>query len=164
VLSAIQRRLTTADRIRCVLDTRPRHRWRRLIIDMLSEARDGVASALELRYQRNVERRHGLPGGVRNRREQVPGSASTYRDVRYPQWTTIIELDGREAHPLDEKFRDYRRDNRATIAGDASLRYGWRDVAGDPCAVAAQVAVLLIARGWGGSPQPCGTACGLRRS
>jgi hypothetical protein len=164
VLSAIQRRLTTADRIRCVLDTRPRHRWRRLIIDMLSEARDGVASALELRYRRNVERRHRLPGGVRNRREQARGSARRYRDVRYPQWTTIIELDGQESHPTDERFRDYRRDNRATIAGDASLRYGWRDVVGDPCGVAAQVAVLLTARGWSGSPQPCSATCGLCRS
>jgi very-short-patch-repair endonuclease len=70
-----------------------------------------------------------------------------YRDVRYPQWKTIVELDGREAHPPDEKFRDLRRDNRAAIAGDASLRYGWRDVAGDPCAVAAQVALLLTNRG-----------------
>ncbi len=147
VLSAIQRRLTTADCIRSAIGARPRLRWRQLIIDILTEARDGVASALELRYRRNVERGHGLPGGVRNRREESPGRGSTYRDVRYPQWQTIVELDGREAHPPDEKFRDLRRDNRATIAGDASLRYGWRDVAGEPCAVAAQVAVLLIARG-----------------
>jgi very-short-patch-repair endonuclease len=164
VLSAIQRRLTTADRIQRVLATRTRHRWRRLLIDILSEARDGVASPLELRYRRNVERNHGLPSGVRNRREQFPGRASTYRDVRYPQWTTIVELDGQEAHPRDEKFRDMRRDNRTTMAGDAALRYGWRDVAGDPCAVAAQVAELLTARGWSGSPQPCGGKCGLSRS
>ena len=163
VLSAIQRRLTTADRIRYVLDSRARHRWRRLVIDILGEAREGVASPLELRYLQNVERRHGLPVGVRNRREQGPGGAGMYRDVRYPPWSIIVELDGTQAHPPDEKFRDLRRDNQATLVGDASLRYGWRDVAGDPCAVAAQVAVVLAARGWSGSPQPCGVACDLNR-
>jgi hypothetical protein len=164
VLSAIQRRLTTAARISCVLDNRPRHRWRRLIVDILSEARDGVASALELRYRQNVERRHGLPDGVRNRRERDASGGSIYRDVRYQQWSTIVELDGREAHPPDEKFRDLRRDNLATLLGEASLRYGWRDVVGEPCAVAAQVAVLLASRGWSGSPQPCGAACELSRT
>jgi hypothetical protein len=44
------------------------------------------------------------------------------------------------------------------------LRYGWRDVVGDPCGVAAQVAVLLTARGWSGTPQPCGATCWLRPS
>ena len=110
MLTAVQRRLTTAARIRSAIDARARHRWRRLIIDILSEARDGLASALELRYRRDVERRHGLSDGVRNRREQGPLGGSMYRDVRYSQWNTIVELDGREAHPPEKRFRDLRRE------------------------------------------------------
>ena len=57
---------------------------------------------------------------------------------------TFIELVGREAHPADEKVRDLRRDNcGSSQATQLSLRYGWRDVAGEFCAVTAQVAVLL---------------------
>ena len=40
-------------------------------------------------------------------------------------------------------FRDMRRDNSATTDGLATLRYGYRDVFGSPCEVAAQVAENL---------------------
>lgn len=159
VLSAIQRRLTTADRIRAAIDERSRHRWRQLLIEMLSEARDGVASPLELRYRRDVELRHQLPSGIRNRRDPVLGGGPKYRDVRYPAWQLIVELDGKQAHPLDQAFRDLRRDNLAVIDGDWTLRYGWRDVAGNLCAVAAQVALVLAGRGWQGRSMPCGPTC-----
>jgi hypothetical protein len=159
VLSAIQRRLTTANRIRTVIDARPRHRWRRLIIEMLIEAAAGVASPLELHYRRAVERRHGLPDGTRNRAERAPDGGRCYRDVRYPRWRLIVELDGREAHPAHRAFRDLRRDNWAAVGGDTALRYGWRDALGDPCAVAAQVAHVLAGQGWTGRAKPCGPAC-----
>ena len=159
VLSAIQRRLTTANRIRTAVDARSRHRWRELLIEMLGEARSGVASPLELRYRRDVELRHHLPHGIRNRGEAAPSGGTWYHDVRYPRWQLIVELDGKEAHPLDQAFRDLRRDNRAVVGGDTTLRYGWRDVAGDPCAVATQVALVLAGRRWEGQPRPCGPAC-----
>ena len=52
-----------------------RHRWRRLILDVLDETAEGVASPLELRYRRMVELPHRLPDGVRNLHE--PGSGVT---------------------------------------------------------------------------------------
>lgn len=159
VLSAIQRRLTTADRIITVINGRSRHRWRGLITDMLAEATAGVASPLELRYRRDVEIGHALPTGVRNHGERGPSGGTWYRDVRYPRWRVLIELDGREAHPTHTAFRDLRRDNWATVSGDATLRYGWRDIAGDPCAVAVQVALVLASRGWGGRLDSCHAQC-----
>ena len=161
VLSAIQRRLTTADRIRTAIDARSRHRWRRLILEVLGETRDGAASTLELRYRRDVELRHRLPTGIRNRREAAPTGGNWYRDVRYPSWRVIVELDGREAHPAHRAFRDLRRDNWAAVGGDTALRYGWRDVAGSPCAVAEQVALVLAGHGWTGRASPCGLGCEL---
>jgi len=161
VLRAIQRRLTTADRLRRALQARQRHRWRRLVIEILAETVAGVASPLELRYRRGVELPHRLPSGIRNSQDIAPGSGRWYRDVRYRRWRVVVELDGREAHPADAAFRDLRRDNLATVAGETVLRYGWRDVVGNPCAVAAQVASVLAARGWTGQPTACHPHCPL---
>jgi hypothetical protein len=80
-------------------------------------------------------------------------------DVRYEPFSTVVELDGREAHPVEESFRDLRRDNTGTVAGDRMLRYGWRDVAGRACEVAMQVGDVLHAQGWTGRLRQCGPAC-----
>jgi hypothetical protein len=161
VFAATQRRLTTADRIRSALARRARHRWRALLNEVLAEVGEGIASPLERRYARDVERRHGLPRGERNRPERRPGGGRCYRDVRYPRWSTVIELDGREAHPDDQRFREMRRDNEAVVQGSGVLRYGWRDIAARPCAAAGQVSAVLQAHGWAGRPRRCGPACPL---
>jgi hypothetical protein len=158
VLRAGQRRLTTADRLRVAAEERPRLRWRELVNAMCAELGAGVHSVLERRYRRDVELAHGLPRGTRNEAELVDGSR-WYRDVRYRGWRVLVELDGRGAHPVEEAFRDRRRDNRATRAGDLSLRYGWREVVGAPCGVAAEVAAVLQGQGWTGRPRPCGPDC-----
>jgi hypothetical protein len=159
VLKAIQRRQTTSSRIRSTLASMPRHRWRKLLLEVLDEAAQGVASPLELRYLRQVERPHGLPAARRNLQERNPSGGNWYRDVRYPAWCTVVELDGLEAHPTELAFRDFRRDNLAATSGDTVLRYGWRDVVGNPCGVAAQVASILRLRGWNGVLKPCGQRC-----
>lgn len=67
---------------------------------------------------------------------------------------------GRPGGTSDEAaFRDLRRDNDVVAAGDAVLRYGWRDVAGRPCLVAAQIGAVLRGRGWPGLVQLCGPEC-----
>ena len=84
-----------------------------------------------------------------------------YRDVRYPIWRVVIELDGRAAHPPDGLFRDMHRDNRAAILGDRALRFGWREVVTDPCQVARQVGEVLALGGWTGRPLACGVDCAM---
>jgi len=162
VLRAVQRRLTTVLRLREALSSRSRHRHRSLLADVLADAEGGAHSMLESRYLRDVERRHRLPSGRRNHAERGTDGGNVYRDVRYRQWGTVVELDGRAAHPADQAFRDHRRDNAAAVAGDVVLRYGWRDVVGNPCKVAAEVEAVLAARGWSGSPTPCGPGCCVR--
>lgn len=159
VLRACQRRLTTAARLRATGRQRKRLRWRALVADLLTEVVDGVQSALERRYRRDVERAHGLPRGTRNRVEGQRGRRR-YRDVRYHRFRVIVELDGRAAHPEEWRERDDLRDNEVTeLEGARTLRYGWQSVAARPCRTAAQVGRVLRARGWTGWPRPCGPDC-----
>jgi hypothetical protein len=118
----------------------------------------GVASPLERRYARDVERAHGLPRSIRGGVVVVAGTRR-YRDVRYAKQRTSVELEGLAYHPDDEAARDDGRDNAAVVAGDAVLRYGWAAVVGSPCAVAAEVAAVLRARGWRGQIRPCRPGC-----
>jgi hypothetical protein len=161
VIRSVQRRLTTAERLRLHLARRRSHPRRKLLDDVLSDVRDGVRSALELRWVRTVERAHGLPRSTVNAAEREQGHRC-YRDLRYERWGLICELDGREAHPDDARFRDRARDNRVTVGGRRSLRYGWREVAADPCGVALEVAAVLRAQGWSGHPRPCSALCRVR--
>ena len=73
----------------------------------------------------------------------------------YEHYATIVELDGRLGHDGVGRFRDMDRDNRATLTGAATLRFGWNDVAGDPCRTMRMVAAVLRARGWTGVPGRC---------
>src|SRR5207248_3013052 len=90
------------------------------------------------------------------RQHAILGSGGRcYEDVRYPGFGVTVELDGQVAHPPEASFRDMRRDNASVRAGRRVLRYGWADVAGRPCAVAAEVTAVLYAAGWPGAPRPC---------
>jgi hypothetical protein len=92
-LRAVQRRLTTAPRLLAGLGTWPRHRCRRLLSDILGEAGDGTASALELRYFRDVERAHGLPRGRRNAPDSLgSGTVRRYRDLSCEATRQVIQV------------------------------------------------------------------------
>jgi very-short-patch-repair endonuclease len=148
----VQTRRTTAARLRLALDARSRHSRRLLLRELLADVADGVESPLELRYLRDVERAHGLPEG---RRQQVSRHQHR-RDVVYRDYGLVVELDGRLGHEGMGRFRDMTRDNLATVSGEASLRYGHADVAGEPCLVARQVGEVLVLRGWRGQFRLCG--------
>ena len=117
---------------------------------MLGDVAQGAESPLELRYLTEIERPHGLPRAKRQVRSR---RGKEIRDLRYDEWATIVELDGR-VH-IAGRFRDMERDNAALLGGDVTLRYGWPDVTERPCAVAWEVAGLLIRRGWTGVPTRC---------
>jgi len=154
---ACQRRLTTAARLEAFAARRNRLRWRGLIEDVLGDAQAGVRSALERRY-RVIERAHGLPVGERNQAEGPPGQRE-YRDVRYTEFGTVVELDGNATHPSEDRELDRIRDNAVAESDEVTLRYGWASAVGRPCAVAAQVGRVLTSRGWAGPVRRCGPAC-----
>ena len=154
VTRAVQNRLTTPLHLQRALDRRQRHSRRALLTELLLEVAEGAESPLELRYLRDVERRHGLPEGKRQRRTTTPGR----RDVIYREFRLIVELDGRLGHVGEGRFRDMARDNAALLEQLMTMRYGFGDVAGSPCLVAAQVAQVLGQRGWSGPFRRC-SAC-----
>lgn len=149
---AVQKRLTTVPRLRSALDRRPRLRHRRLLTALLADVAQGAESPLEVAYLRDVERAHGLP---RANRQQTPKHAPHLRDVYYDDYATVVELDGLLGHGGRGRFRDMNRDNLATLAGEATLRFGWHDVAEEFCRIAFQVGSVLIHRGWNELPTRC---------
>lgn len=162
ICRAIGRRRTTAERIRKALDSRKKMRWRREIVLALGDAEDGALSVLEHRYVRRVERPHGLPAAHRQARIRQR-TGNRYLDNLYEPYGVCVELDGTAAHPEDEQWRDKRRDNANTVSGLVTLRFGFPELGDRRCESASQVATLLRAHGWTGSPRPCARpSCALQ--
>jgi very-short-patch-repair endonuclease len=158
IFRATGQRLTTGARLRNALVARRAIRWHEALIECLGEVDEGVSSNLEHRYVRDVERRHGLPRAVRQVRVIRDGTPR-YLDNLYEKARVGVELDGRAAHPRGERFRDFRRDNAGAADGLLTLRYGWSDITGSPCLVAAQVATVLRTRGTPPTIHPCSPTC-----
>ena len=153
VTLAVERRRTTPVRLVRALDSRSRHPRRRLVHDLVSDARLGAHSPLEVTYLRDVERAHGLSALVKRQLPSRDGRAR--RDAWYVDFGVVVELDGRLGHVELGRFRDMDRDNVATLDGLLTLRFGSADLYGRPCSVAAQVARALRLRGWAGTPSRC---------
>ena len=129
--------------------------------DIGSDFIAGVHSPLELRYFRDVERKHGLLPGDR----QVlvtRGAARQYLDVRYSDYGVVVELGGVLAHSPQNSNRDARRDNANTLDGYRTLRYSWVPVAYHPCETAQQVFELLRRNGYRCALHRCGKNCEIR--
>ena len=164
VTRAIARELTDEASLQAAMTKRMRLRWRADLQEILEAAVTGDHSVLEFRYHRDVERAHGLPEPGR----QVPFTAKDgrrgRRDRVYEEHGVIVELDGRLAHPVENRRKDKARDNAAAAAGQQSLRYDWEAVTQRPCATAAEVIEVLRERGWRGRPKPCSPGCPVQRN
>jgi hypothetical protein len=153
-----QRRLTTASRLAEAMTRRTKIRWRNELRDALGAIDVGVHSVLEYRYQRRVERPHGLPAATRQARV-VHAGRSRYLDNLYGEYGLCVELDGLSAHPDDQRWRDLSRVNAITERGVTILRYGWVDVDRRACQIAAQIGAVLRNLGWPGPVKSCRPAC-----
>jgi hypothetical protein len=150
-------RQTTQSKLRQAFEQRARIRWRSELTELLTPDAAGLHSILERRYQRDVERPHGLPKAARQRQFRQ-GDHNEYRDALYEAFRTAVELDGDATHDGDTRWRDVRRDNAAAADGIVTLRYGWFDVTQTPCLVAAEVARALAKRGFADA-RPCSAGC-----
>lgn len=162
ITRACGRRLTTEEKLRAALAMRKKMRWRAELSEILAAAGDGIHSVLEYRYVRDVERAHGLPPSRHQVRVVIDGQAA-YRDAYYEEYQLAIELDGRQAHPDDERWRDSHRDVLASAQGVQTCRYIWRDIYARACETAALQAQILRQRGWQGTPRPCSARCPVGR-
>jgi hypothetical protein len=163
VTRAFARDLVDEARLRKAMGARIQLRWRTDLGELITAAVGGDHSVLEYRYDRDVERAHGLPQASR----QVPftkaGGRSGRRDRVYDDYAVVIELDGRAAHPAEDQWRDMARDNAAAVDGKQTLRYGWTQVRHHACATAVEVAKVLRVRGWAGWPRACSPGCLVER-
>jgi very-short-patch-repair endonuclease len=153
-------RLITPDLLLIAMDRRRKMRWRDILYGALADIGDGAHSVLEVRYARGVERPHGLPR-ARRQAAITRGTGRIYLDNLVKRYRTCIELDGKAAHPVAQRWQDISRDNASAADGIITLRYGWSDVAQHPCETAAQIAAVLAHRGWPGPATPCGRSCRL---
>jgi hypothetical protein len=159
VMAAIQQRVSPkhlANRAR----RRPCLRHRAQLLAIIDETPDGVESELERRYHDVVERAHGLPTAVRQRRERVRGRWLR-SDCSYEGFGLLVELDGEFAHPGRATSADITRDNDNLVSRDErTLRFRWpHTYVPEACVAAAQVGRGLRRGGWAGVPTPCGPAC-----
>lgn len=149
------RQVSTAE-IRQAVFGRARLRRRRLLMDLLSDLETGACSVLERAYLHDVVRAHGLPQG----RLQAPGvveGRSVFRDQRLAAFGLYVELDGRAFHDNPRaRDRDLRRDLAAAVDDDSrTVRLGYGQVLGTPCATARDLARLLARLGWAGWATAC---------
>lgn len=162
LLTAAVRARVDPQRILDVVDHRRYVRRRGLALAMLAQVEAGIESALEHRYHRDVERRHGLPAARPQVRQQV-GGRWIRADRLHEGFGVRIELDGEVAHPGGRTDDDVWRDNAVVLAhAEITLRYRWRHVVATPCDTAGQVVVALRAGGWTGRPRRCGPTCPVR--
>jgi hypothetical protein len=159
VTRAFARDLTDEARLSAAITQRTKLRWRADLHELIVAAASGDHSVLEFRYERDVERAHGLPAPSRQVPFVGPGSRRGRRDRVYEAYAVVVELDGQLAHPDESKWQDKARDNVAAVGGKQTLRYGWTDVRWQPCATAAQVATVLRGHGWQGIPRACSYGC-----
>jgi hypothetical protein len=154
--------LTTPWRLEAVLDELSRLPRRALLREVVTEVERGAESPLERRYLRDVERRHALPRGDRQVLVRT-GGGHRLRDVRYPAYRTIIELDGRLGHTAAlDRWADLGRDLEAAAQGEQTLRAGWQQVL-EPCRLAGVVGRVLASRGWLDRARPCRSPfCAIR--
>jgi hypothetical protein len=164
ITRAFARDLTDESRLRAAMRQRARLRWRADLHELIAAAASGDHSVLEYRYDRDVERAHGLPEPVRQAAFTSPDGQKGRRDRLYQDYGVVVELDGRLGHGPEDQWRDKDRDNAAAVDGQQSLRYGWDHVRRHPCATALQVATVLKVHGWDGWPRPCSPGCPVERA
>jgi very-short-patch-repair endonuclease len=158
--ASCQRRLTTAALLLEAMDERPRIRWRSEMSAALGDIGVGVHSVLEYLYVTRVERAHGLPVATRQA-DLRSDRRNRYLDNLYEEYGLCVELDGKQAHPDDQRWQDLRRINEITEKGLVTLRYGWLDIRIQQCKTAGQIGSTLNKRGWIGSLRRCGSDCQL---
>jgi hypothetical protein len=149
-------RVSPADLQRSLTD-RPRLRHRGTLWPIIADVAAGSHSLLELRYLRDVERRHALPAGQRQRSVD-----REFTDVFYDGFNLLVELDGRLHLVPHQRWRDLDRDNRATLRAESTLRYGWFDITNRPCEAAVQVLGMLRRTLSTLTPKPCNPTCPVR--
>ncbi|OBC11369.1 hypothetical protein A5784_34795 [Mycobacterium sp. 852013-50091_SCH5140682] len=160
--NACQSRRTTAQRLLETLDSRGRVRRRRWLRAVLVDIADGTCSVLEHGYLVRVERPHGLPRAIRQKRS-ASSVGVCYRDAEYSE-RLVVELDGRMFHDsATRRDADFERDLDAAVDGRSTVRLSYGQVFDRPCQTAGKIALVLQRHGIIAAGQACGAGCEFGR-
>jgi hypothetical protein len=159
VTGGFAKRKVSESRLKEIATARKRLRWRGGLDEIILAGAGGAHSVIEYRYDHDVEQAHGLPAAAKQVKYTKPDGSRGYRDRYYEKYRLIVELDGKQYHPLEHRGRDQDRDNDAAATVGTTLRYGWVDVTTKRCGSAMQVHAALVKRGYVGPFKPCSPAC-----
>lgn len=152
---AVNRRSTKPRDLQKALAKLPRLTGRAQIAALVDDLAEGTCSVLEHAYLTKVERPHGLPKPDRQRRRSKSGK-SEFRDLEYPEFGLVIELDGRAFHEgVDAWDNDHERDLDDIVDQKDTIRLGYGQVIRRGCATAAKLNVVLRNHGWDGHAIQC---------
>jgi len=152
IIDACRSRRTTPARLHRELASRSNVRDRDWLLSVLRDAAEGVQSVLESAYLRKVERAHGLPRAERQLRGDASGKV-VWRDALYRAFAVVVELDGLLWHDGTRRWDDMDRDlDAAALDTLLTIRLGWRQAELEPCRTAERLGLILVRRGWTGSP------------
>lgn len=143
LIVAVQRRLTTADRVRAEARGLPRLKDRSQLLALATLLQDGCHSELEIWGHEHVFTSPLLPPARRQRAVSL-GSRTVYLDVAYQDELVAIELDGSAFHP--DRERDRRRDHALAARGWLTLRFSHARLQAEPEAVRREVLATLAVR------------------
>jgi len=159
VSRGVARNLVSEAQLKAAVAARRKFRWRGQVGEVIERVAGGSHFPLEFRYDRDVERAHGLPTATKQAKFVKPDGTKGFRDRCYEEYGLIVELDGKEFHPQERRAQDRARDNEAAATTGATLRYGWADIDRTPCETAAQVYRALRKRGYRDTIRPCSATC-----
>jgi hypothetical protein len=144
--SAVQRRVTTAERLSDAMARCPNNLCRRAVLErVIVLTGEGAHSLLEVLHHDTCAA-HGLPEPDRQRRIQRAVADAAY-DM--PVGTLLVELDGRLAHlEASSWWADSQRDNEHSNLGFATLRFPGHVLLTQPHLVAETIATGLRRLGW----------------
>lgn len=158
---AVQRKVSTVDKIAAKLEGRRAHRHRHALNFALGVVAEGAESVLEVDFVQQVLLAHGLP----LMRMAVPdevGGKTIRRDFVDDEHKIVLEVDGTLAHE-GQRRGDNRRDRGTAAQGALTLRAGWVEVYYETCDLAMDIFHTKQHRGYDGGITQCGPACGVQR-
>jgi hypothetical protein len=154
--SVVGSRRTVASRLRLETDRRSRLRRRALLTDLIDDLERGTHSVLEHGYLVRVVRPHGLPEPTARQAPVAGGNHREYRDTDHADVGLYVELDGALHDEPEARDDDADRDLDDLARGRVTPRLRYRQVFATPCRTASRLAATFRARGWNGTPVPCG--------
>ncbi len=144
-LEAVQRRMTTSERIVSRLPHYPTLTRRKQLLLLLSLLNEGCHSELEILGLHHVFMHPSLPPSQGQVKLALPHGGNAYLDRYFPEHRVAVELDGTQWHQGQRRDHDLDRDTRLAALGVTVLRFSFKQVVEQPDLVRQRLLDVLAA-------------------